>query len=350
MAQEIILRRMEPRDAPAIAALDRESPDTGAVAFSTKYLVDPFAALSALHPGSVGVVAEASDQPGIVGMGAMSLGRCRYEGALRGYAYLFAITVHPAHRRRGIASSIYSWLIAGARDRLGDDTVVIAGIQEGNEGSLRAARRWSTRIERRTLTAMTNMRSRAPRSVGDIEVRPAGASDWDEIACGQDAFYHGYNLYPPRSAAEMKELHDAEPFGARLRHYLVAVDHRRSIVAGLSVTDEGAIEPMEITRIPPPLRIANSLFRVLPTGGVMRRLPVRDFWYAPEREDDGVSLWETARWLMREHGHVMMAFVDARGPLARVIPRMPFVPRRGGYLALCAPVPPSAGRLFYHHS
>ncbi len=340
------LRPMESADGPAIAALDRASPDTGSVAFSTRYLFDPYESFVALHPDAIGVVAQAPGRAGIVGMGAASLGRCRYGGDARGFAYLFGISVHPAYRKRGIAKRMYSWLIESARSRLGGETIVVAGIQAGNEGSLRAARSWSSRIERVSVARMSTTRSRPPRPTRGIEVRPAEGADWAEIASRQDAFYGAYDLYPLRTAERLAAEHGAEAFGVRLRRYFVALDSRGAIVAGLSVTDEGSVEPMAIERIPRALRVANAVLRVLPGDGVMKRLVIRDLWFVPGRSDAAASVWESVRWLMRARGTMMMTLLDGRSPLSGAIRGLPFVSAAPGYLALLAP--PDEGRLLYH--
>ncbi len=350
MPGEFRLRELLPTDGPAIAELDRESPDTGAVAFSTVYLDDPYAALAALHPGVVGVAAVEPAKPGIIGMGAMTLGRCQLEAEIHPYSYLFNISVRPEHRRRGIASQIYSWLIGTARERLGDDAVIIAGIQEGNEASIRAARVWSSDLLNLSQSAMTRMRDSEPRAPVHLQVREAAESEWEIIAQAQNGFYRDYNLYPPRSASELRDLHSATPFGSPIRRYFVAVDVKGEIAAGMSATDEGSIEPIQIVHMPLPMRIGNAILDILPSNGTVRRIPVRDLWFAPGRMEAATYLWESVRWLWRDRADAMMAFIDPRSPLAAAIPRMRFLPRNGGYIALAAPVRPSKERLLYHYA
>ncbi len=350
MPGEFRLRELGSDDGPAIAALDGQSPDSGTVSFSTVYLQDPFAALSALHPGVMGVAATSPDHPGIVGMGVMTMGQCLYEGDTRPYAYLFNISVNPEHRRRGIASRIYSWLIGTAREKFGDDTIIVAGIQNGNEASIRAAAVWSSDLVQRTRTAITRMRSKPPRPLGGMAVRIAEDAEWEEIAASVNGFYGEYNLYPPQSGDSMRNLHAAVTLGFPLRHYYVVSDAHESIVAGMSVTDEGSIEPIQIQRMPLYMRIGNALLNVLPTNGTMRRLPVHGLWFAENRIDAATYLWDTVRYLWRDRADAMMAFIDRRSPLSDAIPRTPFIPQSGGYLALAAPVRPSLKRYLYHHA
>ncbi|HUX14611.1 MAG TPA: GNAT family N-acetyltransferase [Spirochaetia bacterium] len=350
MPGEFRLRELGPEDGPAIAALDGQSPDGGTVAFSTVYLQDPFAALSALHPGVTGVAAVSPDHPGIVGMGAMTMGHCLYEGDNRPYAYLFNISVNPELRRRGIASRIYSWLIGAAREKLGDDTIIVAGIQNGNDASIRAASVWSSDLVQRTRTVITRMRTSPPRPLAKMEVREAEEADWDEIAMSVNRFYGQYNLYPPQTGQSLRTLHGATTLGFPIRHYYVVIEAHGSIVAGLSMTDEGSIEPIRIQRMPLFMRLGNRLLNVLPANGTMRRLPVHGLWFAENRIDAATYLWDTVRYLWRDRAEAMTAFVDPRSPLAEAIPRSPFIPVSGGYVALAAPVRPSPKRFLYHHA
>jgi len=350
MGFEYSLRTLERGDSAAMAELDRQSPDTGAVAFSTIYLRDPYESLMLLHPGAIGVVATVADGAGIVGMGIMSQGRCNYESRLLPFAYLFSITVHPDYRRRGIASRIYSWLIDTARDASGDETIIIAGIQGGNEGSVRTARSWSTSLEQRAQTFMTPMRKRPYAGSRAYTVRKPEAVEWDTIARNQNAFYGGYDLYPPRTGTELRKLHGIDDTGDCIRQYLVAADSLNRPVAGLSITDEGSIEQMRFGKLPFALRAANRLLRVFPENGSMRRLPLRDLWFAPGHERAIRVLWETVRWDWRDQADLMMTFVDPGSPLAHTVPRSRFIPPGSGYVAIAAPSPPHEDRFLYHHS
>jgi hypothetical protein len=71
------------------------SPEEGAVPGIMRFQGDPYAALSVLYPGFVGIVAEASDRPGLVGAGLINFGTCNYEEELRPYALLNTLVVHP---------------------------------------------------------------------------------------------------------------------------------------------------------------------------------------------------------------------------------------------------------------
>ena len=114
MANNFKLRSLTPADGPAIAALGEQSPETGAVAFHSEFHYDPYTALLALRPSTIGVAAEAPDHDGLVGLGLVSFGECCYEGALRPYAYFYSLSVHPAYRRRGLATIVVAATVAHA--------------------------------------------------------------------------------------------------------------------------------------------------------------------------------------------------------------------------------------------
>lgn len=350
MQPSIELRRLQPEDGAKIADLGEQTPDTGAVAFHSRFLQDPYVSLMALHHNTTGVVVEASDHEGIVGMGMVSTGECSYEGEQRPFAYLFSLSVHPDYRRRGIASQIAAWRIDHVRNLLGNDVVIFAGIQQGNEGSLRNAGKWSTqRLDGRTRPGVVKMRSSPPQPVAGLEVRPAEAGDYEQIIERQNAFYAEYNLYPVRSAEALQEWHVCAPFDSRLREYYVAVDPGGNILAGLSATDEGQVITGHVVRLPWPIRIGNYFLKMIPADGITKRIQVKDMWYAPDRLDAAKYLWEQVRWLWREQGTMMMGFVDTLSPLSQVIEMPRFMPMQAGSLVATGPMPMREDRLLYMH-
>jgi GNAT superfamily N-acetyltransferase len=350
MAASVTLREINAADGPKIAALGEQTPDTGAVAIHNLWHYDPYATIEALHANTIGVVAETSEHDGIVGMGMMCTGECQFEGAVRPFAYLFSLGVHPDFRRRGIATQLAMWRVEKARALLGNDALLFAGIQQGNEGSLRNADKWSTdRIDGRATAGFAKMRSSPPSRLGELDMRPAEESDLEEIVEKQNDFYAGYNFYPPRTAGSLQEWHRAAPFGFPIREYFVVVDRERNIVGGLSATEEGRVTTGHVVRLAPPMRFMNALVRVIPADGVTKRIHVKEMWFAPERLDAGKYLWESLRWLWRERGTMMMNFHDAQSPLARIAATPWYVPRQSGSLVIASPVPVSKEKPFYMH-
>ena len=349
-ADSIVVRRLEPTDGPAIDRLGRETPDTGAVAFYSEFHHDAYETLMALHPGSVGVVAEAPDQR-LVGMGLVAFGECQFEGEIRPSAYLNSLGVHPDYRRRGIASRIAAWRVNEANDRFkadGREGVIFAAIQGGNLGSVKTAGSWSTEvIEGRTGGAVVGVRRKPPSPVGGVEVRAARRDELDRIADEQNRFFSEYNLYPPETAASLDAWQSQLFFGQRLRECLVAVDASGQIVAGLGVTEEGPLITGHVVRLPTALRIANVFLRVLPPDGTTRRLKVDRFWFAPGELTAARYLWESSRWLLRERGTMLMTFFDVSSPIREAIVLPRFMPSNTGNVAVRAPVTADPARHLY---
>lgn len=346
-APAFALRPMTPADGPAIAALGEQTPETGAVSLHSRFQFDPYATLVALRPETVGVVAEAPDGTGLAGLGLMSFGECLYEEAIRPYAYLYSLSVHPRYRRRGLASRIAAWRVAVARERNGNEGVTFAGVQPGNVGSLRVAQEWSQQRMDRIKAAIVKARTKPPEARSGREVRPALETELEEIAVRQNAFYNGFNLYPPRTAESLAAWLAHAPLGFRFRDYYVLVDGRRNILAGLEMIDEGRLLSSQIVSVARPLRLANVVIRMIPKDGIVKRLVLEGPWFAAGQPDAATYLWESMRWLARDRASVVMTFFDVRSPVADVIPTPWWIPSTPGALLVAGPVPMRENRLLY---
>ena len=341
------LRAMVPTDGPALAALGERTPETGAVSMHSRFELDPYETLLALRPGTIGVVAESADRPGLVGLCLMSFGTCWFEGAIRPSGYLYSLSVHPDYRRRGLASRITAWLVGAAHERHGNDLVIYAGTQPGNVASQRTMASWATQRFDRIAAVVKKPRSSAPRLPNGWQVRPAEDSELDEIAERRNAFHDGYNLYPPETADSITAWRGHSPFGFPFREYHVVVDPRGNLVAGAGFVEEGLLLSSQIVGVAPPLRLANLVLHMVPKDGVMKRIAVDGLWFAGERPDAVVLLWEWIRWLGRDRASLVMVFFDARSPLASVI-RMPrWIPSPPGTIVVAGPVPMREERLIY---
>jgi len=353
MQNSFTLREMLPSDGPALVRLGEASPDTGRVGFHSVFPQDAYQTLLALHPSTIGVVAEAPDHIGIVGNGLVRFDEGYYEGELRPLAYLSSLHVHPDYRHRGIASAIADWRIQRARERFGAEGVIFAGIQADNEGSLATANKWVTqRMALRGLVGIDKVRTKPPQPIAGYEVRPARLEDYEQIAAKQNKFYDGYNLYKPQTADSLASWVSHAPFGLPVQRYHVATNSSGDIVAGLGTVAVGQLIPMHLTRMPLPLRLANIFLKLIPPGGVVRRILAVRFWFAEGHSEAARHLWETVRWLVRDQGTSIMIFLDSLNPVSQVIEFPPFGRQSGGSMALNAPVPISEDRPLdpYHFS
>jgi len=350
MPGDFVLRPLDPGDGPAIAQLSRETPDTGAVRFYNQFHHDAYRILMALHPGAVGVVAQASDR--LVGLGLVTFGECWFEGEVRPFAYLSTLSVHPEYRRRGIAAQIADWRVQRARDHFraaGRHGVIYAAIQSGNIGSIRTAASWSTQqLASRHSAAVTKVRHRPPPRRPQLEVRSARAGELERVAQRQNAFYDGYNLYTDETADDLEAWRSRELVGMRLRDVYVAVDRSGDIVAGMGVTPEGALVTSHVVRLPPALRVANALLHIVPKNGIATRAKVERFWFAPGEEAAGTHLWESIRWLFRDRATNVMTFSDGESLIRNAITLPRLMPKPSpGSIVLNAPVPADPARPLY---
>ena len=341
------LRAMVSTDGPALSALGEQTPETGAVSMHSRFERDPYETLLALRPGTIGVVAETADHPGLVGLCLMSFGRCWFEGAIRPSAYLYSLSVHPDYRRRGLASRLTARLVGEARERHGDDVVIYAGTQPGNVASQQTMKSWATQRFDRMIAVVKKPRAKAPRPSSGWVARPAEERELEEIATRRNAFHDGYNLYSPETAASIAAWRAHSPFGFPFRDYHVVVDPRGNLVAGAGFVEEGLLLSAQIVSVATPLRLANLVLRVVPKDGVMKRIAVDGLWFAREQPDSAAFLWEWMRWQGRDRASLAMIFFDARDPLANII-RMPrWMPSPPGTLVVAGPVPMREDRLIY---
>lgn len=336
------------QDGPAMRQLDEMSPDSGALSVVSRSLFDPYEVTMALHPDSIGVVAEDPSDHTLVGMGFVQLSSGRFGGAWRPLGRLYGLVVRPDHRRRGLATTLYHKLMDQARKLQGPDTVFLAAIQASNEGSVKAAKTWATQVvEGRVRPLFSRTVGRAPTPLPGVTVRFARDADWDAWAQGANAFLQGVECAPVFDAASVREFHERQPFGFPLQACLVAVSEDDKPIAGLSVVLEGLVESGLYPVLSAGLNLANLFRRFAPSGGVLKRLSVRNLWYSPGYEAAAKNLWNSAAWLLRDKGNRLTAAVDPLSPLASVLPHRRFTPDEGTLLALASDKPLDLAKRLY---
>ena len=136
---KVAIREADRADAPALLALERISPETGPVSIRIELRVDHFA-LAGRYPGARGYVALAADGGTIIGMLFASIAPTRLNGGWAPGAYLFGLRVHPAHRRRGVATALVTHAWERARAEAGAE-VAWGAVVDGNEASARTLQR-----------------------------------------------------------------------------------------------------------------------------------------------------------------------------------------------------------------
>lgn len=333
------VRAMAPQDGPAIHQLVEMSPDSGAFSVVYRCLFDPYEVTMALHPGSLGVVAESPDHS-LAGMAYVSLSTGRFQGKMRPLGRIYGLVVHPDHRRRGLATTLYFKALELARKAAGPDILFIAAIQQDSEASQRAARTWATEtVEGRIRYLFARTTNRAPSPLAGVVVRPAEDKDWDAYAEGSNKFHFESELAPLVTADGLRTFHARKPFGFPLQTCLVAVAEDGTLIAGLSVVFDGLVETGLYPDLPFFQKFLNNFLRFAPSNGVLKPLSARDLWYRPGGETAALQLWKSAAWVLRDKGNRLMAAVDPLSAVAKVLPKSSFLPFDKGLVALAADQP-----------
>ena len=261
-------------------------------------------------------------------------------GSIRFVGMIYGIVVHSEFRRQGIASSMYEALVKHIRTAGGAGAVVVAGVQAGNEGSVKAAKRWATQsIIGRTRVLVRPARAKAPKLPRGLEFREVNDADWFAIADGITTCYQDHELAPRWNAEQMRDSYEAVPFGERIRGYIVTTDEHGEIVAGIGGVFDGLVETGHFERMPLVLRMANVVLHLLPRDGVLRRVVCRDAWYSRDsaRGAEALSaLWKFASWTWRAQGNNLMLITDRNGPVSRAIPKRVPIPDVGSRLMVAS--------------
>ena len=116
---DMILRAMQASDSPGLQSLMENDPETGGMSSTTRFLVPPFEAWSALKADMLGVVAENAAGE-VVGCATGSFEQVQFEGRVLPSIFLENVKIHHSLRGQGIGKRLMGWLIEQGRARFGD--------------------------------------------------------------------------------------------------------------------------------------------------------------------------------------------------------------------------------------
>jgi len=313
------IRDVQVGDGPALAALERSSPENARLVVQISPRVD-YLDLAARYPGVRGYVAVDPDTTRLVGVLFTSVAPTQLNGSVVPGAYLFSLRVHPSSRRRGIASALieHAWQRAGAE---ADARVAWAGVREGNSASLLTfGTAGFSRLRDIAVRIIPPVFS--PRADRPWTVRPARQADLPVLASALNRAHATHNFWRPCTPESL----GAELTGAH--HSLTDVPMVQgtngAILASGAVFDLERVADLRLLghqRLPDRLnRILARLLASLP----LRPLVLRYSLLSPERAEASLALLRSVRTL---HGSPLSGLVI---PMDRRDSAWPLVARPWG--------------------
>ena len=346
MSTDFQLRPLETSDGPALADLILACPDTGRIHFTYHYYVDPIEDFRVHQGDYLGVVAEASECNGLVGAGLVRFYHAMVDGVLRPCALLNTLLVHPAYRRRGIATALVEWRIRAARERVGDKGIIRASIQSGNTGSFRTVTKFLKQvIPDRVCSIPMKTSHRRPKLPNSWVIRPAHAEELEQIAGEVNRFYGGCNFYEPQTGEKLTEWLGATVNGKTFRKYIVLTDKAGALLGGVGVSEEYHFGALHVDKMSLSLKVLNFFLRLVPPDGDSRHVNISKFWYSDDKIEVLKYLVAHALWQYRQQASMVIVHVDANSMYLDAFPKQPWTPVTKSSIVADAPFEISSERL-----
>lgn len=340
------LREMQPEDSESVNRLISSFEGD----MVTRFLVDPYAAIvSGTKYETIGVVVESAGHTGLIGMGTLRFGTVQFNGSVLPLAFLDGLKVHPEFRKQGLGFQIANWRVQRARERYGDGCVIGTGMAVENLASRAVAAKWCREfIDPASEIRILPVRNRPPKLLDGIAVREIEAGEYEEFAARQNSFYKDYNLYETGNADSIKSMLDIAVEGKNPYQFYAAVDRTGNLLAGIQTWARGMLKTDTLSNPPPPLRILNGLFHLVPPDYTIQDLAVNGLWYLPSQSNVARFLWESIRWLCRDRATTVIASFDPNDPAKEIVELKPWhQPRPKIRLAIHGPAPIDRNRLLF---
>lgn len=344
--QKFTLRELLPSDSPALTKLITEFDGD----LTTRFQVDPYTAItSGTEYRTVGVVVEADDFDGLVGMGTVRFSQVQYNGEVLPLAFLDGLKVHKDFRGNGLGYQIASWRIRQAREAFGNDGVIATGMLHDNHASHAVAAKWCRDFAESALDiCILPTRTRRPKLPAGMTVRAIEPRDYDEFAAKQNKFYQDHNLFAPGDADSIVNALNVSAGGKKPYRYYVAVDANGNLLAGAQTWARGLLKSDTVNNLPLPLRILNHVLHLLPPDFTIRDINVSGLWFGPDQLTAAKFVWESIRWECNDQGTTIAAGFDSRDPACEVISLKPWhQPRPKITLAIHGPSPLDRNKLIF---
>ena len=340
------LRSIQPSDSPALTKLITEFGGD----LTTHFLADPYQAICfGTEYRTEGVVVECPEVEGVIGMGTVRFGKAQFNGEVHPFAFLDGLKVHQDFRGQGLGFQIASWRIQQAKEAFGDACVIATGMLHDNHASHAVAAKWCREFAESAINAFVlPTRKRRPKSLPGITIHDIEEHEYEEFASKQNAFYKNYNLYPPSDVDSIANALSISVGGKKPYRYFAAIDKNGNLLAGAQTWARGLLKSDTVNNPPPPIRLINRVFQLLPSDFVIRDINVNGLWYQPGKLEVAKLLWETICWECKDQGTTIATALDSRDPLLQVISLRPWhQPRPKITLAIHGPTPMDRDKLLF---
>jgi len=338
------LRAMQPSDSAEVNRLI----STFEGELITNFLVDTYTAIiSGTRYETLGVVVESAGHDSLIGMGTMRFGKVRFNGDELPLAFLDGLKVDPNFRKQGLGYQIANWRVQQARKRYGDECVVGTAMEVSNLASKAVAAKWCREfIDPAIEVRIMPVRTKAPKFPDGIKVREVEQNEFEEFASRQNLFYKDYNLYESGNAEMIESALNVAVSGRKPYKYYAAIDQQGNLLAGAQTWTRGLLKADTLHNPPPPLRIINNFFHLLPADFVIRDIAVNGLWHQLGNLQAAYFLWESIRWLSRDQATTVIIGLDPKDPLQEIVKLRPWhQPRPKVRLAIHGPNPIDRDRL-----
>lgn len=318
-ADDFEYREVTPADSDVMIRLSESNPDGGEIQFAPRYEADPYEMYSKLVPTDdfVGFVAETSDGD-VAGMGFIAFNDARIGGERRKRGYLTGLIVDHDYRGKGLGKRLARQRIEYAEDAFGDDVVITAAIQAGNEPSMAVARSWADGFPYEYVNQPVATLEASPST--DHDVRSVTDAELPDFASAMNDFYSEAELYIPYQPDRLADLVDATVDGKHVHRCEVVVEDGE-FVAGAHVVDQYKIVSTVVEELPPELQEADELPPSIPDDREIRPTFVIP-WFKPGHEAAAEALVQHERATAGNANRLMFLY-DPEGPLGRLDPLAP---------------------------
>lgn len=313
-ADDFELRELTADDGETLRHLVESNPDGGEIQFAPRFKVDPYEMYERLSSvdEQTGFIAETpGGEP--AGAGLLQLTEARVGGALRPRGYLAGLVVDHDYRGLGLGKRLAAERVRHAERAAGDDVVVTAAIQDGNDPSMAVARSWADGFPYEFVNHSVELRDDPPAT--PYEIRSIYDAELGAFVGAINEFYDDAEMWAPYREDRLADLLATEVEGHRVHRCDVVVDDGE-FVAGAHVIEAHKLQSTVVTDLPPELEDADELPPSIPDDREIRQTVVVP-WFGDGAEAAGEAIVEYERATAGDSNRLMFMF-DPEGPLGRL--------------------------------